>query len=82
MMHLIFGKNTQIPTNNIHATIAAIFNFHSIDFLLQYSFHHAENQPIHNQIHPLGDIIKTQAIKTHHNITKARISNVFIIQQQ
>ena len=62
--------------------MAAIFNFHSIDFLLQYSFHHAENPQIQSQIHHFGDIIKTLAIKTHHNITKAITSTVFITQQK
>ena len=76
------AKKAQIKTNKIQETIAIIFNFHSIDFLLPYSFQAAENQPIQSQIHPLGDIIKTDAIKIHHNTTKAIISTVFIIQQQ
>ena len=61
--------------------MAINFNFHSIDFLLPYSFHPAENPHIQSQIHHFGDIIKTDAINTHHNITKAIISTVFISQQ-
>ena len=57
------------------------FNFHSIDFLLPYSFHHAENPPIQSQIHPFGDIIKTDAINTHQSITMIMIRAAFIIQQ-
>lgn len=68
--------------NRIHAIIAISFNFHSIDFLLPYSFHHAAAPPIQSQIPPFGDIIKTHAIKTIHNITKATISAVFITKQR
>ena len=73
------GINAQTQTNRIPVTIATIFNFHSIDFLLPYSFHHAENHHIHIPIHHFGDIIKTHAINTHHNITIAIINAVFII---
>ena len=53
-----------------------------MDFLLPYSFHHhAENHPIQSQIHHLGDIIKTHAIKIHHNITRATTNTVFITKQ-
>ena len=69
-------------TNKIPETIATIFNFHSIDFLLPYSFHPAEKPPIQSQIHHFGDIIKTLAIKTHHNITKAIISTDLIVNNE
>ena len=58
--------------------IAIILSFHSIDFLLQYSFHDADAQPIHSQSHHLGDIIKTHATKIHHNIIIAIISTSLI----
>jgi hypothetical protein len=61
-----------------------IFNFHSIDFLLPYSFHQAENPQIHIPIHHFGDIIKTDAINTHQSITITMVRTVitvFIIQQ-
>ena len=62
--------------------MATNFNFHSIDFLLPYSFHHAENHHIHIPIHHFGDIIKTDAINTHQSTTIIMIRAAFIIQQQ
>ena len=61
--------------------MATIFNFHSIDFLLQYSFHHAEKPPIQSQIHHFGDIINTHATKTHQSINIRITRAVFIIQE-
>jgi hypothetical protein len=55
-------------TNTTALAIAIFFNFHSSDFLLQYSLTPLAHQ-IHSQIHHLGDISTIDHIKITHEIT-------------
>jgi len=58
----------------IQDIIAICFSFHSIDFLLQYSFD-PDIPPIHNHKPHLGDIINTD----HTNVIQLKIKSVIRI---
>jgi hypothetical protein len=66
------GKTATVTKNIVHAIYATFFKVVSIDFLLQYSLFHVD-QEIQNPNHPFGDINNTAQAN---NIQDTRITHI------